>query len=70
MVNTTLVRQLKNQAAIKVVHQLEEILKELPAGASAEVVQKEVNYFHEHQDRMDYRAGKRRGEPIGSGAIE
>jgi len=63
-------RQLKNQSAIKVVHQLEEILVALPAGASAETVQKEVNYFHEHQDRMDYRAGRRRGEPIGSGAIE
>ncbi len=65
-----LVRQLKNQAAIKVVHQLEDILAELPAGAPVEVVQKEVNYFHEHQDRMDYRAGQRRGEPIGSGAVE
>jgi hypothetical protein len=65
-----LVRQLKNQSAIKVVAQLEEILAELPAGAAAETVQKEVNYFHEHKDRMDYRAGRRRGEPIGSGAIE
>lgn len=65
-----LVRQLKNQSAIKVVEQLEEILAELPAGASADAVQKEVNYFHEHQNRMDYRAGRRRGEPIGSGAIE
>jgi len=65
-----LAQQLKNQSAIKVVHQLEDILAELPAGASAEVVQREVNYFHEHQDRMDYRAGRRRGEPIGSGAIE
>jgi len=65
-----LARQLKNQSSIKVVHQLEDILAELPAGASAEVVQREVNYFHEHQDRMDYRAGRRRGEPIGSGAIE
>jgi hypothetical protein len=65
-----LVRQLKNQSSIKVIHQLEEILAGLPAGASAETIQKEVNYFHEHQDRMDYRAGRRRGEPIGSGAIE
>src|ERR1017187_8614551 len=65
-----LVQQLKNQSAIKVVARLEEILAELPAGAAAETVQKEVNYFHEHQDRMDYRAGRRRGEPIGSGAIE
>jgi len=65
-----LARQLKNHSAIKVVQQLEDILAELPAGASAEVVQREVNYFHEHQNRMDYRAGRRRGEPIGSGAIE
>jgi hypothetical protein len=65
-----LVQQLKNQSAIPVVEQLEEVLAAMPAGASAEAVQKEVNYFHEHQDRMDYRAGRRRGEPIGSGAIE
>jgi hypothetical protein len=65
-----LVQQLKNQSAIKVVEHLEEILAELPAGAAAATVQKEVNYFHEHKDRMDYRAGRRRGEPIGSGAIE
>jgi hypothetical protein len=65
-----LVRQLKNQSAIKVIHQLEELLEGLPMGAAAEAVQKEVNYFHEHQDRMDYHAGRQRGEPIGSGAIE
>lgn len=65
-----LVQQLKTQSAIKVVEQLEEILAELPAGAAAEAVQKEVNYFQEHQGRMDYRAARRRGEPIGSGAIE
>ena len=64
-----LARQLKNQSAIKVVQQLEDILAGLPAGAAAQLVQREVNYFHEHQDRMDYRAGRRRGEPIGSGAI-
>jgi len=65
-----LAQQLKNQSAIKVVHQLEDILAALPAGTSVEVVQGEVNYFHEHKDRMDYRAARRRGEPIGSGAIE
>lgn len=65
-----LVQQLKNGSALKVVHELEEILAQLPQGASAEAVQKEVNYFHEHQERMDYRAGRRRGEPIGSGAVE
>jgi hypothetical protein len=65
-----LVRQLKNESAVKVVEQLEEILSELPKGESAQAVEKEVNYFHEHQQRMDYRAGHRRGEPIGSGAVE
>jgi hypothetical protein len=65
-----LVRQLKNQSSLKVIHQLEELREGLPAGAAAEAVQKEVAYFHEHQDRMDYRVGRQRGEPIGSGAIE
>lgn len=65
-----LAKQLKHPSAIKVIEQLEEIVETLPKGATAEAVQKEVNYLREHQDRMDYRAGQRRGEPIGSGAIE
>ena len=65
-----LVKQLKHQSAIKVIERLEEIGETLPKGATAQAVQKEVNYLREHQDRMDYRTGQRRGEPIGSGAIE
>ena len=65
-----LVQQLKNQSSIKVVRQLEEIVAAMPAGPAAQAAQKEVNYLQEHQKRMDYRAGKRRGEPIGSGAVE
>jgi hypothetical protein len=65
-----LLRQLKNHSAIKVIRQLETLLATLPAGSSTAAVQNEVNYFREHQTRMDYRAGRRRGEPIGSGAIE
>jgi hypothetical protein len=65
-----LVKQLKNESAIKVIGQLEEALVQLPGGPAAEAVQREVNYFHEHEDRMDYRAGRRRGEPIGSGPVE
>ena len=65
-----LVRQLKNESSIKVIRQLEEALATMPGGPSAEVVAKEVAYFHEHQERMDYRAGRRAGQPIGSGAIE
>jgi len=65
-----LVQQLKNQSSLKVVRRLEEILAGMPQGAAAQAVEKEVHYFQEHQDRMDYRAGRRSGEPIGSGAVE
>ena len=65
-----LVRQLKNQSAIKVIRQLEEALAQMPCGTAAQTVAKEVAYFHEHQARMDYRAGRRAGEPIGSGPVE
>ena len=65
-----LVRQLKNDSAVKVVRRLEEVLAALPAGPARAAVQTEVNYFQEPQARMDYRAGRRKGEPIGSGAIE
>jgi hypothetical protein len=65
-----LVRQLKNQSAIKVIRQLEEALAQMPGGTAAQTVAKEVAYFHEHQARMDYRTGQRAGEPIGSGPVE
>ena len=66
-----LAQQLKNQSAVKVIRQLEALQQSLPGGTSAqEAVAREVNYFHEHAARMDYRAGQRRGEPIGSGPVE
>jgi hypothetical protein len=65
-----LVKQLKNESAIKVIRQLEDALARLSHGPAAEAAAKEVNYFHEHQERMDYRAGRRRGKPIGSGPVE
>jgi hypothetical protein len=65
-----LVKQLKNQSAIKVIHQLEEILGTIPAGAASVEATKQIHYLREHQERMDYRVGSRCGEPIGSGAIE
>jgi hypothetical protein len=65
-----LVKQLKHASAVKVIRQLDEVLAGLPAGSAAEAVAKEVAYFHEHQDRMDYRAARRAGEPIGSGPVE
>jgi hypothetical protein len=65
-----LVQQLKNHSAIKVIHPLEEVMQSMPSGAMAAEVQKEVAYLREHQDRMEDRAGARRGEPVGSRAIE
>jgi hypothetical protein len=65
-----LVRQLKNDSAVKVIRQLEEVLATLPTGANAAAVRTEVNYFHTHQQRMDYPTARRRGEPLGSGAVE
>lgn len=65
-----LVKQLKNESAVKVIRQLEAALAGLPDGPVAETLAKEVHYFHDHQPRMDYRAGRRAGEPIGSGPVE
>ena len=65
-----LVKQLKHQSSLKVIGQLEEVLAGLPQGPAAEAVFREVNYFHEHRERMDYRAALRAGEPIGSGPVE
>ena len=65
-----LVRQLKHESAVKLIRQLDEALAGLPDGPQAEAVAKETAYFHAHQDRMDYRAARRAGEPIGSGPVE
>jgi len=65
-----LVRQLKNESAVKVIRRLDAALAGLPAGPTAETVAKKVACLKEHQDRMGYRAGRRAGEPIGSGPLE
>jgi hypothetical protein len=65
-----LVKQLQQESALKVIGQLEEALARLPNGPAAAAVAKEVHYFHGHQARMDYRAGRRAGEPVGSGPVE
>lgn len=65
-----LVRQLRNESAVKVIRQLDEAWAGLPSGPAAAAAAKEIAYFREHQHRMDYRAARRAGEPIGSGPVE
>ena len=60
-----LVKQLKHQSSLKVIRQLEEVLAALPGGAAAQTVAKEVEYFHGHPERMDYRAGRCAVNPLG-----
>ena len=64
-----LLKQLENGQAPRVIDRLEEMLRELPE-SQAKVVGREVEYFKNNRHRMDYRAAKKRGEPLGSGAIE
>lgn len=65
-----LVKQLKNESAVKVIRKLEQVLSGLPEGEAAQAVARELDYFREHQARMDYRTAQRAGEPIGSGPVE
>lgn len=65
-----LVKQLKSEPAVKVIRRLEGLLEQPLAATAAETVAKEINYFREHEQRMDYPTALRKGEPIGSGPVE
>jgi hypothetical protein len=65
---------LKHRAdgAQMVIQGLEEIsvtLRKLTANQS-QAIDREINYFREHKDRMDYQHGQALGQPVGSGAVE
>jgi hypothetical protein len=64
-----LTRQLKHSQSAKVIRNLEELLPSLPS-EKIPAVQKEISYLKNNQARMDYASARRRGEPLGSGAIE
>lgn len=64
-----LLQQLKSGQALKVIAALEELLPRLDAARQA-VAGRELNYLQSHRGRMNYQEARRRGEPIGSGAIE
>jgi hypothetical protein len=64
-----LLAKLKADENCEVITELEQLQARLE-GASAQAVQKEVNYLQSHRERMDYGTAKQKGEPLGSGAME
>lgn len=64
-----LLKQIKTDQVARVIHTLEELKPTLSA-ASAKVTVTTIDYYRSNEKRMKYVAGKKRGEPVGSGAIE
>lgn len=64
-----MLEKLKQDASCEVITDLEQLRPRLE-GAARERVEKEVNYLENHRDRLDYGTARRRGEPLGSGAME
>ena len=69
-----LFRQLegKSNGASQILDTLKDLLrtKDQMTPAQREKLAKEIGYFTTHAHRMDYAQGKRRQQPLGSGAIE
>ena len=58
--------------AVKLIQSLEELsvtLRKLTE-EQRKAIDGQIRYFREHQTRMDYFDGKKRAEPVGSGAVE
>ena len=64
-----LLAKLKEDDSCEVITELEQLQQRLE-GAAREKVEKEVNYLQTNRERMDYGTAKKRGEPLGSGAME
>ena len=64
-----LLAKLKADASCEVITELEQLQARLEGAAQASV-QKEINYLQSHRERMDYGTAKKKGEPLGSGAME
>jgi hypothetical protein len=62
-------KKLKAGRAVQVIGELKAVAKRLRAKRRA-AVQSELEYFQSHRDRLDYHLAKKRGQPLGSGAIE
>lgn len=64
-----LLKDLERDQGDEVIAQLEAVAHG-KRGAARAAVEREINYFGSNLHRMKYQEGKKRGEPVGSGAIE
>ena len=64
-----LLRQVRTDKVAKVIDTLEELKPRLSEAAALAATQT-VEYYRSNQTRMQYVAGEKRDEPVGSGAIE
>jgi hypothetical protein len=64
-----LLKQIRNDQVVKVITQLEDLKPRL-AQAAAEAADKAIDYYQDNKKRMKYKEGRKRNEPVGSGAIE
>lgn len=64
-----LLAQLEAGQGARLLDDLRAALPGLPAAAHAQL-ERQIGYFENHRARLDYPDGKRRGEPLGSGAME
>ena len=64
-----LLRQIRNDQVAKVITHLEDLLPHLTPTA-AKAADETIEYYKNNQERMKYKAARRRNEPVGSGAIE
>ena len=62
-------KQLERGRGVRVISELKTVAKRL-RGAKRKQLQREVNYFGANLHRLNYPQGVKRGEPLGSGAIE
>jgi hypothetical protein len=64
-----LLKQVRADQVAQVIGTLDELKPRL-SEAAAKVATETIEYYRGNQTRMKYKAGHRRGEPVGSGAIE
>jgi hypothetical protein len=64
-----LLKQVRLDKVARVITTLEELIPRLNEAAAA-AANKTIEYYRSNKKRMKYKEGEKRGEPVGSGAIE